>query len=166
MVITTKRGAHHTKYHPHPSPKSSPTSVWNRTSSRPTRHDLRKERGRSSKQKQNGDITAIENSTAIFSQIWSAQNCLLVLNVGNGGVARGCWDDDITSDYGSFMLIPENSLRSAPVRLGWKWNHIKPSMESCGSTDSSETLLRSQAPISNCLQFTAAWNSQSYVIIN
>ena len=33
---------------------------------------------------------------------------LLVVNVGNGWVAGGggCWDDDITSDYGSFPKIP------------------------------------------------------------
>jgi len=26
--------------------------------------------------------------------------------VGNGWVAGGCWDDEITSDYGSFPKIP------------------------------------------------------------
>ena len=37
---------------------------------------------------------------------------LLVLNVGNGWVAGGCWDAKIDSDYGSF---PKHSLRLAPV---------------------------------------------------
>ena len=31
---------------------------------------------------------------------------LLVLNVGNGWVAGGCWDDDITSDEMDHSLIP------------------------------------------------------------
>ena len=31
---------------------------------------------------------------------------LLVLNVGNGWVAGGCWDAKIDSDYGSFPNIP------------------------------------------------------------
>ena len=34
---------------------------------------------------------------------------LLVLNVGNGWVAGGCWDDYETSD--DLWIIPENSLR-------------------------------------------------------
>ena len=42
-------------------------------------------------------------------QRWSKQN-LLVLNIGNGWVAGGCWDD--------YWIIPENSLRLAPVRKG------------------------------------------------
>jgi hypothetical protein len=36
------------------------------------------------------------------TKVYEATSDLLVLNVGNGWVAGGCWDDDITSDYGSF----------------------------------------------------------------
>ena len=43
---------------------------------------------------------------------------LLVLNhVGNGWVAGGCWDDDITIVMTG--IIPENSLRLAPVSKMW-----------------------------------------------
>ena len=42
---------------------------------------------------------------------------VLVLNIGNGWVAGGCWDDDITVLVMT-GIIPENSLRLAPVSFG------------------------------------------------
>ena len=51
--------------------------------------------------------------------------------VGNGWVAGGCWDDEITTDYSSFP----HSLRLAPVSfserfLDWRMVDSLPSLVS------------------------------------